>query len=524
MSIKSVDHSNVAQTQQPPRQEEEERDVWQTVRRRPEARQTPALSIRVVNWNEAVPDRSAAGKKASFPLINLEDLRNYCSSNAGPTRTIEFNKAAVEELINYLNEQLKEDRKIPTSLLAVILDKLNKKGLFRVAKELFEAIPKFLVSKHINCFMIDTYGKSGRWKKAEELYNSLKPNQIDNFTQNAMIRAYGKAGLWQKAEELHRGIDERTEYIHNTMIEAYGKAGLVEQAEALYKHDCQFNNGITEGYMIKAYGKALRWKEARDRFNGLKFRETNNIMVINCLLVAYADSGRWQEAKELYKVMPTRDDYSHDALLLAHINASRFQEAEQILKGIKPETVRPYNTMIKGFGLAGEWKKALHLFNSIDPYLLNSQSYNLMIDILGRAKQLSLAEKLFNEMDAELKNLWTTHAMINGYGLSNQIQKARVLFQELAPEIQELYRGAKSEETTETSLNLFGANLTTAALLIERLVQEVPSLRCINIKFNKFSSITPLVSNEIEVQNGIRIASRQLLTGWRLTTPTSLQR
>lgn len=321
--------------------------------------------------------------------------------------------------------------------------------------------------------LIDFYGKCKEVECARNLFDNMSDRSVVTWT--AMIVGYLSVGDVEKGKRLFYLMPERNVPSWNALVDGLVKVGDLIGARKLFD-EMPEKNVVSYTTLIDGYAKAGDLATARSLFDEAPFRD---VVAWSSLISGYAQNGQPNEAVKLFLEMDSKDvkpdeftlvslmsacaqvgsldlaktvdsivsksgldiRRSHVVAALIDMNAKcgNMFRAELLFEELPNKDLVSYSTMIQGFSMHGQGKKAVDLFErmirgGVTPdeiaftviltacshaglveegwhYFESMQNlysiipspdhYACMVDLLSRAGQLDSAYKLLNSMPGE---------------------------------------------------------------------------------------------------------------------------
>lgn len=242
------------------------------------------------------------------------------------------------------------------------------------AKELFLAMPdKDIVSWNT---MISGHARIGDVKVARELFDKM-PNR-DRFTWNAVIAGYAGIGDMCAAKELFLAMPDKDIVSWNAMISGYAKIG---DATAAREHfdEMPERNSVSWNVILALYARLKKYRDCLRLFDSMMAvgDVKPNEAIFVSVLTACANLGELERGKWVHSLITDRcknielDVLLSTALLTMYAKCGVMDSAREVFDSMEERSVVSWNSMIRGYGLHGEGKKALDLFMEMEKRRIN---------------------------------------------------------------------------------------------------------------------------------------------------------
>ena len=245
--------------------------------------------------------------------------------------------------------------------------------------------------------MLGAFVRKGEIFLANELFKEMKSKDVVSW--NTILHGYVKFGQTENARKVFEKMPSRDSVSWNTMISGFARCGQIDNALELFE-------------------------EMPDK----------NVVSWNSVISGLMDNGEVDRAMEMWRRMPFRDSATLSGVVSGLVRNGLLEEAERALRESGEENLDACNTLIAGFGRAGQVKDALQLFERIPGgdgkcFRRNVVSWNSMIMGYVKAGKISEARKLFDEMPERDSFSWNT--MISGYIQTGELERALVLLKNM---------------------------------------------------------------------------------------------
>ncbi|KAL3848888.1 hypothetical protein ACJIZ3_010770 [Penstemon smallii] len=301
--------------------------------------------------------------------------------------------------------------------------------------------------------LIDLYGKAGRLKEAADVFADMLKSGValDAFTFNTMIFICGSHGYLTEAEALldemeERGISPDTK-TYNIFLSLYADVGKIDDVLRCYRKIREvglFPDVVTHRAVFQVLCERNMVQEVEaviEEIEKLEMRiHENSLPVITKM---YVDQGSIEQAKYLVdKSLSCRglSSKTFSAIIDVYAEKGLWAEAEALFytkrDGFEQKKeVLEYNVMIKAYGMAKLYEKAISLFEGMrnQGTWPDKCTYNSLIQMFANGDLVDKAKELLAEMlEAGFKPSCLTYsALIAGFAKTNRLSDAVAVFQEM---------------------------------------------------------------------------------------------
>lgn len=286
----------------------------------------------------------------------------------------------------------------------------GKFGLVDVARQLFDKMPqRDVISWNA---MISCYTSKGLWKEAFELFGRLQMEgteisiitwntiaggclrtgsfkgalellsqmrvggiQLDSVAFTIGLSACSHIGAIKLGKEMHgsaiRSCSDGYDNVRNALITMYSRCNDLSRAYTLFKL-MEDRSIVTWNSMLSGYSHMDRAEEASFIFREMLRSgiEPNNVTIASILPLC-ARVANLQHGKEFHCYITKRvvfDDYLllWNALVDMYARSGKVIEAKRVFDSMNKKDEVTYTSMIAGYGVQGEGKAALKLFEEMD--------------------------------------------------------------------------------------------------------------------------------------------------------------
>ncbi|KAG8364662.1 hypothetical protein BUALT_Bualt18G0021600 [Buddleja alternifolia] len=301
--------------------------------------------------------------------------------------------------------------------------------------------------------LIDLYGKAGRLKDAAGVFSDMLKAGValDTFTFNTMIFTCGSKGYLSEAEELlnkmeERGISPDTK-TYNVFLSLYADVGDIDAALRCYRKIREvglFPDNVTYRAVLHVLCERNMVEEVEAVIQEMeKLKKRIHESSLPVLTQMYVNEGLSERARFLIEMSQSCGGFSsktNAAIIDVYAEKGLWAEAEGLFYtnrdgcGHKKEVLE-YNVMIKAYGKAKLYEKALTLFKGMrnQGTWPDECTYNSLIQMCGGADLVDEARDLVVKMqEAGFKPSCSTFsAVISSYAKKKNLSDAVDVFQEM---------------------------------------------------------------------------------------------
>ncbi|KAE8075877.1 hypothetical protein FH972_014560 [Carpinus fangiana] len=301
--------------------------------------------------------------------------------------------------------------------------------------------------------LIDLYGKAGRLKDAADVFAEMLKSGVamDTITFNTMIFTCGSHGNLSEAELLLTKMEERCirpdTKTFNIFLSLYAEAGNVDAALKCYRKIREvglFPDNVThravlhilcERNMVPDVETVLLEMEK----SGLHVDEHS----IPGLIKMYINEGLLDQAKSFFEKSQSNGGLSsktRGAIIDVYAEKGLWAEAEAVFFAkrdlvAQKKGILEYNIMVKAYGMAKLYDKALSLFKSMRNYGTwpDECTYNSLVQMFAGGDLVEQARDFLSEMQAMgfKPHCLTFSAVIACYVRLGQLSDAVGVYQEM---------------------------------------------------------------------------------------------
>ncbi|XP_051133360.1 pentatricopeptide repeat-containing protein At1g73710 [Andrographis paniculata] len=301
--------------------------------------------------------------------------------------------------------------------------------------------------------LIDLYGKAGRLKEAADVFADMLKEGVapDAFTFNTMIFICGSHGDLLEAEALlekmeERGISPDTK-TYNIFISLYVDAENIDAVLRCYRKIQEVGlrpDDVTHRAVLKILSERNMIQEVEDVVSEMeKLGRRIDESSLPLLARMYVDAGNLKRSKLLVHTFQLYGELSSKtcaAVMDVYAEKGHWAEAEALFDAKKDgcgkkTNVLEYNVMIKAYGKAGKYDKALSLFRGMRNQGVwpDECTFNSLIQMFAGGDLADQATDILDEMqEAGFKPKCSTFSAVIGcLGKNKRLPEAVAMFQEM---------------------------------------------------------------------------------------------
>lgn len=291
--------------------------------------------------------------------------------------------------------------------------------------------------------LIDLYGKSGRLKDAAEVFAEMLKLGVaaDTTTFNTMIYTCGSHGQLSEAEILLSKMEERGIWpdtkTYNIFISLYADVGDFEGVLKCYRKIREvglFPDVVTHRAILHILCERNMVKEVETVIEDMEERKLCiDEHSLPILIKMYVKEGLFDRANVVFEkriLKGVLSSKTYEAIIDVYGEKGLWAEAEAVFYSKRnlvgqSKDVREYNVMIKAYGKAKLYDKALSLFKGMKNQGIwpDECTYNSLIQMLSRGDTVDQARDLLSEMQEIGFNpsCQTFSSIITGYCRSSRL-------------------------------------------------------------------------------------------------------
>lgn len=335
---------------------------------------------------------------------------------------------------------IRRNYKINKMVYNALLSMYSKFGLLPLAEKLFDRIHER--DEESWKAMVFGYGKVGMEVKGVELFREMQHRGIetDSNTLLSVISSCSKLGAKRVCWSLHcyvmKSLMHENVSVANSLIDMYGKFGNLTTARKIFSRSQR--DTVTWNTLISSCTHNGHFTEALSLFDkmfleGIKPSSATLITVLSaCAHAAALEKGEEvhnfmkKEGIELNSNLPLTT-----ALVDMYAKCGKLEKSREIFDSVKDKDVICWNVMISGYGMHGDAKSSLEIFQQLEQ--LNGRPNELtFLAILSACTHAGLVEEgksLFCRMREYSLRPTLKHysCMVDLLGRSGNLQEAEAL-------------------------------------------------------------------------------------------------
>ncbi|XWS29536.1 hypothetical protein CRYUN_Cryun24cG0037500 [Craigia yunnanensis] len=285
----------------------------------------------------------------------------------------------------------------------------------------------FVLDQLVHNALLFMYCKFGLLSRAEKLFSVIHNHSKESWT--IMVHGYCKMGPEAKTIELFREMQQLgVEIDSNSLVSvifSFSQLGAIRIGHSLH---CQIvksymaNNIPIANSLIDMYGKSENLTIAWRIVN----QTQRDIITWNTMISAYTRCGHFSEAVALFDQMVLGNVMPNLATSCGQIEKSR-----ELFNSMKQKDAVSWNVMISGYGMHGDAKSALQIFQQMEESNVKPNDLTFL-SLLNSCSHTGLVEEgkfLFSRMEhySVKPNLKHYACIVDILGRSGILQEAEAL-------------------------------------------------------------------------------------------------
>ncbi|OIS99212.1 PREDICTED: pentatricopeptide repeat-containing protein At3g16610-like [Nicotiana attenuata] len=349
-----------------------------------------------------------------------------------------FNNHALESFRFMINEGWKVNSTTVSSLLPVLVEL----GEFSRGRE----VHGFCLRTGLECdvfvanALIDMYAKSGRSAQASAVFHKMGirnvvswNTMVANFAQNKLeleaiglfaemqscgetptsvtltnvLPACARIGCLRSGKEIHassvRNGSVTDLFVSNAITDMYAKCGCLNLAQNVF--DVSLRDEVSYNILIIGYSQTSYCSKSLILFSemvttGMKHGTVSFVGVLS----ACATISAIKQGKEIHAFAVRRLFHEHlfvsNSLLDLYTKCGQIDLSQKIFDRIEDRDVASWNTMILGYGMLGDLRTAIDMFEAMreDGVEHDSVSYIAVLSACSHGGLVDRGKKYFNDM------------------------------------------------------------------------------------------------------------------------------
>jgi len=265
--------------------------------------------------------------------------------------------------------------------------------------------------------MIDALGRRGEWKQAKLLMSEMNTPRLqpDIASYTALLRALAMRGEMEAVLEMLNVMNESgiapNERTFSVLIDSFGKAELFDVMKATFlamKRSGIIASQFSFNSMIHHCGRAGLLNDVLHLYHEMLDKKiTPDVFTYHSLISALLKANQFQKAGQFFfqmqesGIVPDEPIYALMMTMLA--TKGQIHEMEQLLGEMAKFNVKPaartYTALIKGYGSANLFEKAMDTFKTLQKENLPI-SVELMDNVIllcATHKRIDILEQFFQQ-------------------------------------------------------------------------------------------------------------------------------
>ncbi|KAL7084649.1 hypothetical protein ACP275_14G234900 [Erythranthe tilingii] len=344
--------------------------------------------------------------------------------------------------LNCFRAMISERVEINTVTIATILPTLIELNLFDKGKEIHGFTVKFGMDSDVFVAnaLVDMYGKSRRFSEASSVFYNIGSKNIVSW--NTMIGNFAQNGLEFEALELVRDMQTRGEipnsvtlsnilpacarigslrhgkeiharsirvgsasdlFVSNALTDMYAKCSCLNLARTMF--DISPRDEISYNTLIMGYSQTNESSNSISLFTEMEMLGLNlDTVSYMGVLSACTNMSAVKEGKQIHAFAIRRLFHEHlfiaNSFLDFYTKCGQIGIAKKVFDRIPKRDTASWNTMILGFGMLGEFKSAIDLFEAMkeDGVEYDSVSYIAVLSACSHGGLVERGKAYFNDM------------------------------------------------------------------------------------------------------------------------------
>lgn len=319
-----------------------------------------------------------------------------------------------------------------------LLSMYCKFGLLSIAEKLFSIISNH--SKVSWNIMVHGYSKMGHEEKAIELFKEMQQLgiEIDSDSLVSVIFSCSQLGAIRTGRSLHCQIVKSyvadTISIADSLIDMYGKSGNLTIARRIFNQTER--DIITWNTMMSAYTRYGHFSEAIALFDQIILGNLKpNLATFLTVLSACSHLASWEKGEKIHCYIKEAGYELCQSLATALIDmyakCGQIEKSREIFNSMKEKDAVSWNVMISGYGMHGDAKLALQIFQQMEQSNVKPNDLTFL-SLLNSCAHSGLVEEgkfLFSRMEhySVKPNLKHYACVVDLLGRSGNLQEAEAL-------------------------------------------------------------------------------------------------
>ncbi|KAK4799112.1 hypothetical protein SAY86_024477 [Trapa natans] len=335
-----------------------------------------------------------------------------------------------------------------TSTYNTLIDLYGKAGRLEEAANTFADMLRSGIPMDTVTFntMIFTCGSHGRISEAETLLREMEVRGIspDTKTYNILLSLYADSGNMDAALNCYRQIRKAGLFpdvvTHRAVIYALCERNMVKEVDAVIEEVQKFGCQIDEHSLpviVKVYVDGKLLIKAKSLVESFQKGRIISSKTRAAIMDVYAEKGLWAEAESLFlakrdSAEPQKDVLEYNVMMKAYGKAKFYEKALSLFRAMKDQGTWPdectYNSIIQMIAGGDLMEQARDLLAEMQRagFKPNCLTYSASIGSYARLGLLSDAADLYREMEKQgvKPNEVVYGSLINGFVGIGRVKEA----------------------------------------------------------------------------------------------------
>ncbi|KAJ8750220.1 hypothetical protein K2173_014135 [Erythroxylum novogranatense] len=274
------------------------------------------------------------------------------------------------------------------------------------------------------------------------------------IVQNSLLAMYMNCGQKEEARKVFDAMKEKSVVSWNTMINGYFKNGCAQTALVFFNQMVDFGveiDGATAVSVLPACASLKKLNVGRRVHAAVEKKVLgNNIVVRNALVDMYVKCGSMEEAKSVFDGIVEKDVVSWTSMINGYILSGDVRKALVLCKAMQIEGIRPNSVTIASLLSACASLKYLNDGRCLHGWVMRQKLDSevvvetSLIDMYAKCNCVEVSFGVFARTSRKRAAPWS--AMLSGYNYNGLAAEAVGLFKQM------LMEGVKPYEVTFNSL------------------------------------------------------------------------
>lgn len=286
--------------------------------------------------------------------------------------------------------------------------------------------------------MISGYLINGQPDKCIDFFHKMQLSGLnpDQVTLSNVLTAHLRSGFIDEASKVFHKIKEKDKICWTTMIVGYAQNGREEDALLLFGKmlaEDVIPDSVTISSVVSSCAKLASLSHGQATHGkAVLMGVDDDLLVCSALIDMYCKCGVTSDAWEVFKMMPSRNVVSWNAMIGGYAQNGQDIQALTLYESMLQENMKPDNVTFVGvlsacihanlFAKGQEYFDSIRIQHGMTPTL---DHYASMICLFGRSDCIDKAVDLVNHMPHEPNSLiWSS--LLSVCALRNDIEHAEV--------------------------------------------------------------------------------------------------